>query len=223
MADEVPGLGQIGNFDHVAPGLMVFAVLLLVTSTSTSLAREAETGTLLRFRMARVPGAPMLAGVVAAQMTLAAVALAVMLAAAGLAGLDNEGSYLVAYAVLIATALFAVSLGVMVAGLARRREEAANISLLVALVAGFLSGAFFRMPDATLVRAGDVTVDAYDLLPTTHAVHALRAVLHDGAGLVEVAGDLAAILGLSAATLALGVSWFWARRLRTGAPLRTAA
>lgn len=205
---------EIGTFDHVAPGIMVFSILLLISYTATSLGREMEQGTLHRFRLARAPWLGIMAGVSVAQLLLASVAFALMLIGASAMGFHAVGSYLDAYAIVLVTAVSAVGVGMILAALVKGREEAANLSLLAALPLGFLSGAFFTIPGVRLPGGADV----YDLLPTTHAVVALRSVLNDGASLADVQTRFAALLALSGLYFLVGAGLFWLRRLRKPVP-----
>jgi ABC-2 type transport system permease protein len=200
----------VGTFDHVAPGIMVFAILLLISYTATSLGREMEQGTLHRFRLARAPWLGIMAGVSVAQLLLASVAFALMLLGAAAMGFHSAGSYLDAYLVVLVTAVSAIGVGMLLAALVKGREEAANLSLLAALPLGFLSGAFFDVPGVALPNGGDL----YDLLPTTHAVIALRAILNDGVELDALGPRFAALGALSGLYFLVGAGLFWLRRLR---------
>ncbi len=196
------------GFDQVAPGLMLFAVLLLVGHTASSLAREWELGTLHRYRLARTGAWPLVVGTSLGHLLLACVAFAAMLGLAGLMGFQNHGSYLDAYVVVLATAASVLGLGMAIAGLARSRDEAANLSLLLVIPLGFLSGAFFPIPGAALFG-----LNLYDLLPSTHALAALHGVLTDGQSLAQVGVQLAWLAGLGVVYLGLGALVFARRRL----------
>jgi ABC-type multidrug transport system permease subunit len=207
-SDTEPTLSTIGELDVVAPGVMLFGVLLLTMTTATGLARETESGALERLRMARAPFGAVLGGIAAAQLTVALVAIGAMLLAAMALGLDNDGSYAALFLILLVGAAACVGPGVAVAALARSRDEAAHLALLLALVLGFLSGAFFHLPAVNLGGVG-----LYDLLASHHIVAATREILAGGT-LHEVAASVWAIVGLGAAYAGLGTVLFRWRRLR---------
>lgn len=196
-------------FSAVAPGLMVFAVLLLSIYTSTSLVREVETRGLARYRTGGAGMAPLLIGTVAAQFLLAILAFALMLGAATMMGLTMHGSALAAFTVVLLTSVGVIGVGLGVAAFVRRREDATNLSLFVMLPMGFLNGGFFALPDWTL---GAWHVD--DLIPAKHAVDALRDIL-GGAGFAEVAPDLLWLALLGSLLMAAGTALFWGRRYRS--------
>lgn len=196
------------DFQFVAPGLMIFAVLLLVTYTSSTLAREWEDKTLERYKLARARTLGIVGGVTLAQLVLASIALALMLVAARFMGFQNAGSYLDAWAVVMMAGTSVVGVGLLIASFARSRDMATNLSTMAALPLGFLSGAFFAVP-AIAVGNGNL----WDMLPTTHAMAALRAVLNDGQSLADVASEMVAMALIGGLLFVAGATSFWARRM----------
>ena len=97
---------------------------------------------------------------------------------------------------LLGGALF-ISLGYAVSGFARSEESAAPIANLVALPMMFLSGVFFSRDNLPSVLE---TITEY--FPLTFLANGMREVTAEGAGLLDVSGDL---LGLAAWTVAFFV------------------
>ena len=204
---------ELTQFDLIAPGLMVFAILNLAPQAAGMLAREGELGTLDRIRQSPTRALHLLAGVALAQLVLAAVSLGLMLATARLMGFHNQGSYAAGYAIALGAAFAVVGLGMLIAAFARTQQEAANLGILVSVPGSFLSGSFFPVPGVDLFRVAGETVGLYHLLPTTHAVSAMRSVLTYGRALDEVAFSLAALALLSALFFALGAALYRRTRL----------
>lgn len=205
---------ELTGFDFIAPGLMVFAILNLAPQSAAMLARESELGTLDRIRQSPTRAFHLLTGVAGAQLVLAMLSLALMLVTARLMGFQNQGSYLAAYVIALAAAFSVIGLGMIIAAFARTQQEAANLGVLVAIPGSFLSGSFFTIPGVELFTIGERTIRLYDVLPTTHAVDALRLVLTFGNRLEEVAFSLGALVVLSGAFFALGVALYSRTRLR---------
>lgn len=208
---------ELTDFDFIAPGLMVFAILNLAPQAAGILARETELKTLDRLKASPARAATVLAGVVAAQLVLAAVSLALMLGAAAAMGFHNQGSYGVAYLIALMAAVPVAGIGMVIASFARTQQEAANFGVLVSVPASFLSGSFFVVPGIELFRLGSRSVGLYDLLPTTHAVDLMRDVMTFGRGLDDVgavAYPLAALAILGLAYFAVGAALYARFRLR---------
>src|SRR5204863_443596 len=113
----------------------------------------------------------------------------------------------------VAGVLSVMGIGLLIASFAKTQQEAANLGILVSVPTSFLSGSFFPVPDAHLFTIGGERVGFYDLLPTTHAVKAIRAVLTDGSGWSDVWGHAAVMLGLGAVLLVGAAVLFSVTRL----------
>lgn len=199
---------ELTPFDFIAPGLMVFAILNLVPQAASALARETETKTLDRVRMSPTGALSLLGGVALAELVLASLSLALMLLTARLMGFHNQGTYWGAYLIAIGAAVAVVGIGMLIAAFARTQQEAANFGVLVSVPASFLSGAFFAIPPFRI--AG---FSLYDLLPTTHAVDALRQVMTFGRALASTTDALLALAALAALFFLAGVALYRKTRL----------
>lgn len=213
VEEEEVTSSSLTTFDRLAPGLMVFAVLNLVPGAAATLARESELGTLERVRQSPTRALELLGGVALAQIVLASVSVALMLLTAKLLGFHNQGSYAVAYVVALGAGLAVVGLGMVVAAFARTQQEAANIGVLISVPSSFLSGAFFELPPVPLFTAGGIEWGLYDLIPTTHAVEAMRAVLTFGRGFADVGGTIAVLGVLALLLFGIGVGLYKRQRL----------
>jgi ABC-2 type transport system permease protein len=206
---ESVAASELSGFDYIAPGLMVFAILNMVPQAASVLAREKENKTLDRVRMSPTGAVSLLGGVALAQLVLASVSLALMLVTAQLMGFQNQGSYLSAYVIALAAAVSVTGVGMVIASFARTQQEAVNFGILVSVPASFLSGAFFAIPGVRLFGG----VDLYDLLPTTHAVKALRQIMTFGLDVSVVMTSIAALFGLALAYFLIGVLLYRRTRL----------
>lgn len=207
---------DLAAFDFIAPGLMVFAILNLAPQAAAVLARERENHTLERLRLTRVGAPALLVGMSLAQMAIAAISLAAMIGTALLMGFQPQGSLPIAFLVVLVSALSVLGVGMVIAAFADKQDDAANIGVLFSVPASFLSGAFFPIPPVPLFELGGRVVQAYDILPSTHAVRALCEVLTLGNGLADVTWDIVALCVLTVLYFAAGAALYARRRLRFG-------
>lgn len=201
------------EFDFIAPGLMVFAVLNLAPQVAAILARESELRTLDRIRASPLRAVTLLAGIGLASLVLAAASVVLMLATAEAMGFHNQGSWGEAFLIVMASAFAVIGVGLVIAAFARTQQEASNLGIMVSVPASFLSGAFFEIPAVTLFTWNGWVVGLYDVLPTKHAVEAMRTVMTYGGGLDAVTGLLAALAGLAVVYFAVGVAFYGRARL----------
>jgi ABC-2 type transport system permease protein len=214
---ETPSLATApaSEFDAYTPGMIIFAILMLIPQTAMLVGREMRTGTLRRLHISRLRMWELLAGVGLAQMLVAAVQMLAMVAAALALGFHNQGSLALALFIGLLLSFGAIGWGLVVACFVRTDSDALNVGSVVTMVQVFLSGAFFAMAAPPLFSVGGYVIGLFDLIPATHGMIALQQVMVGGAALPQVAFRLAMMAALSILTLAGGLIVFGRRAQRT--------
>jgi len=205
---EEVALGSSGGrseFELYVPGLFVFAVILLVFQAAMTVARDVEAGTLRRLALTRLTSLDYLLGTSGVLLLVAlASVLATYATAAGL-GFVSEGPWWLAVVVLAVAAASIIGIGLAVAAFARNPAAAFVLANFPMGVLMFFSGAMFPVPRIEWFEAFGRGWGPFDVLPTTHAVEALRRIFILGAGPSDVAVELTALVVLSGACFAAGV------------------
>jgi ABC-2 type transport system permease protein len=210
VEEAIGGSATRTEFENYVPGLMVFAVIMLIFQSAMLIAREVEAGTLRRLILSRVRTAELLAGISAAQVLVGVFSVALTLAAAYALGFRSLGPLWLALLVGAVTALSVVGMGLVVACFARTVTQAFLVANFPLALLMFFSGAVYPVPKVPLFTLGSVEVGLYDLLPATHAVTALNKVLALGSGLGDVTYELSALVILSLLYFCVGV-WLFQR------------
>jgi ABC-2 type transport system permease protein len=204
------------EFEVYVPGLLVFAVILLVFLASMTVAREVEAGTLRRLQITRMASLDYLGGVSLA-LILVAVASAILAFLTALAlGFRSQGSVLLAVLICSVSSLSVIGVGLVIACFSRTVTQAFLLANFPLGLFMFFSGAVFPVPRVTLFTLAGRSVGLYDILPPTHAVVALNKILTLGAGAGDVVYELAALLVLSVLYFSIGVWLFQRTHLRAG-------
>ena len=210
------------EFEAYVPGMMVFAILLLIPQTAVLVGREVRKGTMERLRLAGLRPSAYLGGIALSQ---AACALGLGLLLVGLAlafgypfGPSPVAAVLEALATLLLLGLSSIAAGLVLGAFVKTDSSALNMGSTFTMIGVFLSGSFFAMPSPVLFsigqpgRAGHVAIGLWDLLPATHALKALqRAMLDSGTGM---AVPLLAMCVLSLACFLTAVLFFGRRTFR---------
>lgn len=113
------------------------------------------------------------------------------------------GSYLNLLLVFALGALSLISLGLVVAARTASEELAGGLTNLMSWPMVLLSGVWF-----SLEGAPEWLRQCAQLLPLTHVVGAARAIMVDGAGLIEIAAPLTLLTGMTVVFLGLGAALF---------------
>lgn len=203
-------------FDVYAPGMLVFAILLIIPQTAYHVSRELRRGTLRRLRLSRMKAVHLLGGVSLAQLAVAAVQVPLVFGFARALGYHATGSLALGMAVGLVLCVASIGLGLCVSGLAQNDGQAASLGAAVMIVQVIVCGAFFPLPPMTLFHLGSHPIGPFDVLPATHGMLALQQVLSYGDGLAQVAFRLSATLVLSLVYLGAGIALFGWARMRSG-------
>jgi ABC-2 type transport system permease protein len=187
--EELPGR-DLGYIDFLVPGMLGLTVMQLgLFSVAFAFVQLKRTGALRRLFATPTSPVYFLAAHVTSRLIIGMAQVLILLGVGLWFGLQLVGNIVLLLAVATLGSVIFLALGFAIAGWAKNEDQAAPVANLVSLPMTFLSGVFFSrdaMPD--FLRT------ATDLLPLTYLNDALRRVTNDGAGIVDIGGDL---LGLA--------------------------
>lgn len=204
------------DFEVYVPGLIVFAVIMLVFLAAMVVAREMETGAMRRLRLTRMTAVDYLAGTSAVILIVGTLGVLLTLGTAMALGFRSQGPTWLAVLVLIVTTLSVVGIGMMVAAVSRSVVQALVIANFPLGLLMFFSGSMLPMPRVTWFSLAGHPMGPFELLAPTHAVTALSKIFTLGAGPGTVAVDVAALVVLTAAYFAGGVALLQRAQRRAG-------
>ena len=202
------------EFDVYTPGMIVFALLLIIPQTAMLVARELRSDTLRRLRLTPMRAWDLLGGVSLSQMVVAVFQVVVVFVSALLIGFHNQGSLPTAIVVGLAVSFSAIGQGLLVACFVENDSQAINVGSAVAMMQVWFSGSFYRLPPMTVFTLAGHQIDLFDVFPATHGFLALQQVLSYGAEVKEIAFRLGATLALSLGYFAVGVVVFQRLKMR---------
>jgi ABC-type multidrug transport system permease subunit len=191
--------------DWVLPGIlgmnMMFSCLFGVGYV---VVRYRKNGFLKRLRATPLRPIEFIIAQIASRMSLIIVITVVIYTGTHLF-LDTrmEGSYLDLLLIVIVGAVSMVSLGLMVAARVTSEELAGGLLNMINWPMMLLSGVWF-----SLEGASPLVQNIAKLFPLTHILDSSRAVMLDGANLVDIAPNLGALMLMSAVFLGIGATFF---------------
>ena len=149
LSVEVEAAGRLGRvpsgFEQTIPGILVmFTMLVLLTSGGVLLLMEREQGMLRRLASAPLSRREIVAGKWLGRMLLALAQIGfAMCVGTLLFGMDWGPSLPAILAVLLGWAAFCASLGLLVGSIGRSRGEVAGLGMLLTMVMAALGGAWW--------------------------------------------------------------------------------
>lgn len=185
------------QFDLYAPGMIVFALLMIIPQTAMLVSREVRWGTLKRLQLAPVSTSELLAGICLAQLVVAVFQVTTITWLATLLGFHGHGSLWLVLLAGMALSLGSIALGLLVAAFVENDSQAANLGASASMLLVFVSGAWFAMPTITLFVMMGHPITIFDIFPATSGFLALQQVLAYGAAINDIAFRLAVTVVLS--------------------------
>ncbi|MGB8371894.1 MAG: ABC transporter permease [Halobacteriota archaeon] len=211
------GTRSLTLFDYQAPGLIVFALLMQVSSVAQDLTRESDRGTLGRLKLSNMRSFDLLFGTLLTWILIAVAQILLLLGVAialGFSWAGGANSIGLALLVGIIGGIASISLGLLLAAFTTNERQAAQLGVLIAVPVFFLTGSFFPLPNEILGTAFGTTFQVYDLLPWTQVADALRQILVFGSGFGDVAAYVGFAIVLTAILFVIGVIFYSLVRLR---------
>ena len=214
--EPLEGTETFTSFDFLAPGMIVFAILLLATTVAASLTREVEKGTLIRLKLSHMKSFDLLMGGLIPWSMVAAVQVIILFAVAVIIGFHWQGglnSLILAIFVGIVGGTGSVALGMIIAAFAKTERQAANLGTIITVPTSFLIGAFFELPQVIIGNLMGQSFQIYDFLPWTHTLNALRTLLTFGGSWNDITYQLGLSAVLTLLLFIVGVFIFSKNRL----------
>ena len=195
---------ELGYIDFLVPGIVGMTVMQLgLFGVAFGFVQLKRTGALRRLFATPTSPAYFLSAQVASRLVLGYVQVAILIGIGIWFGLQMFGSWLVLAVIIGLALLIFLAVGFGVAGWAKNEDQAAPVANLISLPMLFLSGVFFPR-DAMPEFLRGVT----QFMPLTYVNEALRGVMNDGAGLVDLGPQLLGMGVWAVITFALAVWLF---------------
>lgn len=198
---------DLGYIDFLVPGIVAMMIMTTnLNGVAGQISSWRERGILRRMQSTPLHASSFIAAQITARLLLNGLqAVIVLLIAQLIFGTQVNGSWLLLLAFVVAGTLAFMSIGFIIAGVAKSPESAGPISGFVSFPLLFLGGVFFPIQNMPKFLQPVV-----ELLPIAHLSTALRQIMNVGAGLTEVWYE-AALLGgwLVVAFIAASLTFKW--------------
>ncbi|MBT3363782.1 MAG: ABC transporter permease [Chloroflexi bacterium] len=186
---------------NLAPGITLFAFVMLQFSSSMILAKDRDSALLSRLLTAPLKPKDFISAYSLPYIPVAIIQTALIFGIAALLGLETSGNLGLVFLVLFIMSLGYIGLG-MVAG-SRLTYKQVPYAYTAVLLLTIFGGAWF---DLEVFGSGFQSV--MNLLPFAHALDATRDVMVQGAGFSDVAVDFYWVMGYTIVFFALGIFLF---------------
>jgi ABC-2 type transport system permease protein len=212
--ESIGGTKSPNDFELYVPALLALALMMLMFTTAASIIKEKDKGTLVRLQMSKMRVHEFLAAIGLTQVIIGILAMGLTFLTAWALGYRSTGSWSAVMAVGLLSSLSVIAVSLVVAAYLRTIFDLLTIGCFPFFILMFFSGGMIPLPPLRLFSIAGRSINANDILPTTHAIAALNKILNFGSGLGGVEVEMGFILALTAVYLLIGIAAFNRRHLR---------
>ena len=210
-AETISDMKSISEFDLYVPGLLVLALICLMFTAAATLIKEKDKGTIIRLRLSSMTVTQWLSAVSLVQVIIGMLALVLTYLTTLSLGYETSGSLFAASVIGILSCLAIMAISLLVAAFLRTIFDLMTVGCFPFFILMFFSGGMMPLPPLRIFELAGRSINANDILPTTHSIKALGKILNSGAGLGDVGFEIAAVLVLTFVYFIAGL-WLFKRR-----------
>ena len=200
--------GPITYFEQYAPGMIVFAIMLLTLQTALLITREIKTANIQRYKLSGIGSKSIVVGIAMAQFTIIILQILVIGGLSLLLGFQFNGSIPLGIFNIIILSFAAIGQGIIVGCFLENESQAATIGAIVPMVQVFISGAFFEMPAIRLFSIGKHTFNLFDIFPATESMQLFSLILSYNAPFKAIQYPLLVLILLTLITYVIAMFLF---------------
>jgi len=194
---------EITYIDFIAPGIIIFGLLILIPTSARIMVKDKETGFLSRLLTTPARPADFILGYSLCLVFIAIVQIIIFIITASWFGMDIVGSLWLAFLILILTGLSSIGIGMVIASLSKSENQAEPLCWLFSMPLAMLSGCWF----STEIMPSSLRNIA-NAFPYAHAINASRGVLIRGVGFEAITGDFLFLVGWAVVIFSIGIMLF---------------
>jgi ABC-type multidrug transport system permease subunit len=203
--------GQLTEFERAVPGLIIFAIIMLMLTASVAMVAEVENKTMIRLKLSGVRTWELMGGITVIQVIVGMISVLITLAAAASLGFRFHGSLIPVLLVLILTMISVIAFSLFIAAFSKTVAQVLIIGNFPLFIFMFFTGAMFPMESHPWFIAGGYPISLTSLMSPTHAVRALNKLLIMRGGIADIIPELVCLTALSVLYVVSGM-WVYRRR-----------
>ncbi len=194
---------EITYVDFIAPGIIIFGLLIMIPTSARIIVRDKEKGFLSRLLTTPTSPVDFISGYSLCLVAIAVVQIILFMAIAWGFGMDIVGSLWLAFLIFFLVGLCSIGIGMVVGSLSKSENQAEPLCWFVAMPLAMLSGCWFSIE----MLPSYLRSIAY-AFPYAHAINASRGILTRGVGLEAISNDFLFLVGWTVVIFVIGIFLF---------------
>jgi ABC-type multidrug transport system permease subunit len=208
--------GQITDFEAAVPGLVIFAIIMLMLTASVAMVAEVENRTMMRLTLSGVGTWRLMGGITVVQVLVGFLSVLATLITASLVGFRFHGAFLPVFVIVLLTTISIIAFSLFIAAFSKSVTQVLIIGNFPLFLFMFFTGAMFPIHVKPWFTVGGYPVSVIGLMSPTHAVTALQKLLIMQEGWSAVVPEMTALSLLCILYFALGTRVYRLRHMKEG-------
>ena len=194
---ELEDMGTFNTFDFLAPGLIVFSILINITAVTSNIAQETENGMLKRLKLTKMKSSDYIIGTSLSWIIIGSVEIIAVLFTAILCGYHWQGGFntiIFSIIVGILTIVSSIALSLIIVSITHTQQQASSLAILVSFPLSIICGSFYPLPDFYIGTINGHPMQIYELLPWNQTITIFRELLTYGNSIKSVLPNIFMII-----------------------------
>ena len=188
------------GINFIAPGIIIFGLLILIPTSARIMLRDKEKGLLSRLLTTPTRPSDFISGYFSCLLIVATVQIIIFVVAGWLFGMDIAGNLWLALLIFVLAGFCSIGIGIIIASLTKSKNQAESICWISVMPLAILSGCWF-----SIERLPSYLRNVAYAFPYAHAIDASRSILIRGAGLEAINNDLIFMVSWTAAIFIISI------------------
>jgi len=194
---------KITYIDFMAPGIIIFGLLIMIPTSARIMVRDREKGFLSRLLTTPTRPVEFISSYSLCLVAIAIAQIIIFMAIAWGFDMDYVGSVWLAFLIFFLTGLCSIGIGMVVASLSKSENQAEPLCWLFSMPLAILSGCWFSTD-----MLPSYLRNIANAFPYAHAINASRGIITRGVGLEGVSTDFLFLIVWTVVVFILGVILF---------------
>lgn len=198
--------GSASGFTILAPGLIIYGILILLPGIAQSFTEITEKKYIFRLANSKIKSLEIILGNVLYYTIIGTIQVFLLYFTAQLFGYRPDGNILIALIPALLSLFFVIGLGLLIGSFTQKVEAATNIGTIISIIFGFFSGSFIAgIGNVLEFELFGRLFQFNDFLPTKWGTDAIEKILTDNLFITDIILEITILLISGIVTLIFGV------------------
>ncbi len=207
---------ELNDFDMAVPGLIIFAIVMLMYTATIAFVVDIESGTIKRLKMAKVSTFTYIGGLSSVQILIGAISVIITYFTAISLGFNGQGDFWALLLIMLLTCISIIAFSIILAAFCRNITQVVVLGTFPLFLFMFFSGSMFPVQATPLFSIGTFDFGFNGLISSTHAVNAVNKVMVMNMGIRDILPEIITLTLLSIFYFLVGGYLYQRRHLRAG-------